>query len=181
MTQVREMFMRGLGRVAEFWGFPKAMGAAYAAVYLSPVPLTLDDLVATVGVTKGALSIHMRGLERMGIVLREGRAGDRKDYYSADTDFWGVLRRILREREKKEFARALRSVAECLALLDKLPKKGADAPLVAFWRERLLIMQRFFDTLDRIVGSVLAMDRFQQAALDMLLGVSRKAGKKAAR
>jgi len=171
--------MQGLGRIAEFWGFPKAMGAAYAAIYLSPVALSLDDLVGAVGVTKGALSIHMRGLERLGIVHRDSRAGDRKDYYSADTDFWGVLRRILHEREKREFDRALRSVAECLALLDALPKKNVDATLVAFWRERLLIMQRFFDTLDRIVGSVLAMEHFRQSALDLLLGVSPKKGRKA--
>lgn len=180
-SQIRDKFMQGLGRVAEFWGFPKAMGAAYAAIYLSPVPLSLDELVDAVGVTKGALSIHMRGLERMGVVHRDGRAGDRKDYYSADTDFWGVLRRILREREKREFDRALRSVAECLTMLDALPKKSADATLVAFWRERLLIMQRFFDALDRIVGSVLAMERFRQGALELLLGVSHKTGKKASR
>jgi DNA-binding transcriptional regulator GbsR (MarR family) len=180
-SEIREKFMQGLGRVAEFWGFPKAMGAAYAAIYLSPVALSLDELVDVVGVTKGALSIHMRGLERMGVVHRDGRAGDRKDYYSADTDFWGVLRRILREREKREFDRALRSVAECLTLLDALPKKSADAALIAFWRERLLIMQRFFDALDRIIGSVLAMERFRQSALDLLLGVSNKTERKASR
>ena len=170
--------MQGLGRIAEFWGFPKAMGAAYAAIYLSPVALTLDELVDAVGVTKGALSIHMRGLERLGVVHKDSRTGDRKDYYSADTDFWGVLRRILQEREKREFDRALRSVGECLALLDALPKKNADVTLVAFWRERLLIMQRFFDTLDRIVGSVLAMEHFRQSALDLLLGVHSKKGRK---
>jgi DNA-binding transcriptional regulator GbsR (MarR family) len=173
--------MLGLGRIAEFWGFPKAMGAAYAAIYLSPNPLSLDDLVEAVGVTKGALSTHMRALERLGIVHRDGRAGDRKDYYSADSDFWGVLRRILQEREKREFDRALRSVTECLALLDALPKAKADATLVAFFRERLLIMQRFFNTLDRIVGSVLAMDQFRQNAWDLLLGTSTKTGKKVKR
>lgn len=170
--------MQGLGRIAEFWGFPKAMGAAYAAIYLSPVALSLDELVEAVGVTKGALSIHMRSLERLGIVHRDSRTGDRKDYYSADTDFWGALRRILHEREKREFDRALRSVGECLALLDALPKKNADATLIAFWRARLLIMQRFFDALDRIVGSVLAMEHFRQSALDIFLGISHKPTKK---
>jgi DNA-binding transcriptional regulator GbsR (MarR family) len=179
LLEIREKFMQGLGRIAEFWGFPKAMGAAYAAIYLSPEALSLDDLVDAVGVTKGALSIHMRGLERLGVVHRESRTGDRKDYYTADTDFWGVLRRILQEREKREFDRALKSVVECLALLNALPKKGSDVALVAFFRERLLIMKRFFDALDRIVGSVLAMERFRQSALDLLLSGVPKTGRKA--
>ena len=114
--------MQALARIAHFWGFPKAMGAAYAAIYLSPEPLSLDTIVDQVGVTKGGLSPHLRMLERIGIVHREGQLGDRKDYYIPNTDFWGALRRLLQEREKREFDRALGSVGACLALLDELPR-----------------------------------------------------------
>jgi DNA-binding transcriptional regulator GbsR (MarR family) len=178
LDQVRLGLVQGLSRIAHFWGFPKAMGAAYAVIYLSPAPVSLDELVEAVGVTKGALSIHLRGLERIGIVHRDGRAGDRKDYYSADTDFWGVVRRVLQEREKREFDRALRSVTECLAQLDALPKKRVDPALVAFYRERLHIMKRFFDSLDRVVGAILAMQQFRQTALDILVGHLRKPARK---
>src|SRR5512143_3973377 len=118
-AEIRVRFTQGLARIAAFWGFPKAMGAAYGAVYLSPTPLTLDDLVKAVGVTKGALSTHMTQLERLGLVHRDGQPGDRKDYFSADSDFWAVVRGILREREKREFDRALRTVDDCLELVDQ--------------------------------------------------------------
>ncbi len=178
VVQTREHFIHALSRIARFWGFPKAMGAAYAAIYLSPVPLSLDALAEMVGVTKGGLSPHLRVLERLGIVRREGQLGDRKDYYSADTDFWGALRRILQEREKREFDRALRSVSECLALLDGAPRERQADPLLAFQRERLATMKRFFDGLDRIVSTLLAMDGFRQATFGRLFGGRARTGRK---
>ena len=177
MVQMRKAFIQALSRIAHFWGFPKAMGAAYAAIYLSPEPLSLDAVVETVGVTKGGLSPHLHMLERIGIVRREGQVGDRKDYFVADTDFWGAFRRILQEREKREFDRALRSVGDCLALLDKVPHEQQGDPLIGFYRERLASMKRFFDGLDRIIKAILAMDSFRQATLGKLFGPRSRHGK----
>jgi DNA-binding transcriptional regulator GbsR (MarR family) len=167
-------FVQGISRIAHFWGFPKAMGAAYAAVYLSPEPLSLDEIVAAVGVTKGGLSGHLRMLERLGVVQRESRPGDRKDYYTADTDFWGVVRRILREREKREFDRALRSIDECVRRLDAaVVRTKEDAAAIGFYKERLATMKRFFDGLDRIVAALVAMDHFQDGVLAKWFGMRR--------
>ncbi len=38
----RENFINGISRIAHFWGFPKAMGAIYGAIYLSPTPFSLS-------------------------------------------------------------------------------------------------------------------------------------------
>jgi DNA-binding transcriptional regulator GbsR (MarR family) len=175
-VEVQRQFQGGMARIAEFWGFPRAVGAAYAAVYLSPTEVTLDDLVEAVGITKGALSAHMRMLERLGLVHLDHRAGDRKDYYSVDTDFWGVIRRVLQEREKREFGRALGTVQGCLDLIAKTQPAAADKHELAFYRERLLTMQRFFDGLDRIVGALLAVENFREATIGRLFGVKQTAG-----
>ena len=180
-AEMRTKFIQSLSRIANFWGFPKAMGAAYAAIYLSPAPLSLDSIVDMVSVSKGGLSPHLAMLERLGIVHREGQLGDRKDYFIADTDFWGALRRILKEREKREFGRALHAVSECLALLDQLPSERQGDPLIAFYRERLAVMKRFFDGLDRVVGTILAMDSFRQATLGRLFSRQSKSGSKVAK
>ena len=77
----RDHFIEGVSRIARFWGFPKAMGAIYGAVYLSPDPLTLDDLVRQVGVSKGAVSTNVRTLQRLQMIHKRVKVGDRKDYY----------------------------------------------------------------------------------------------------
>jgi DNA-binding transcriptional regulator GbsR (MarR family) len=155
----REHFIHGMSRIAEFWGFPRAMGAIYGAVYLSPEPATLDALVEQVGLSKGAVSTNVRSLERLRMIHKHMKVGDRKDYYTAETDFWKIIRGVLRERENTEFDHALRSVTESIAIVKASgKKKPADPELGAFYAERLKHMESFFHNLDGIVATFLALD-----------------------
>jgi DNA-binding transcriptional regulator GbsR (MarR family) len=153
-----EHFTQAMGRIAYFWGFPKAMGALYAAIYLAPEPLSLDALVSQVGVSKGTVSTHVRALERLGMVHRHLRVGDRRDYYVAETDLWSIVRGILRQRQQTEFDLALRAVGESLDMLPPTGAEDGEPDRRAFFRERLSAMQGFFDAFDGLVASVLALD-----------------------
>ena len=78
LQQARDHTIQGLSRISHFWGFPKGMGAIYGAVYLSPNPVSLDELVETVGISKGAVSTNVRQLERLGLVHKHIEIGERK-------------------------------------------------------------------------------------------------------
>jgi DNA-binding transcriptional regulator GbsR (MarR family) len=153
LTHAREHFIQGMSRIANFWGFPKAMGAIYGAIYLSREPLSLDELVQQANVSKGAVSTNVRHLERLGMVHKHIVVGERKDYYSAETDFWKIVKGILNEREKSEFDHALNAVAESLALLENDHTETA-----LFYKKRMGLMQAFFKTLDSIVRAALRME-----------------------
>ena len=45
LSLAQENFIQGMSRISNFWGFPRAMGALFGAIYLSPEPLSLDELV----------------------------------------------------------------------------------------------------------------------------------------
>lgn len=174
IQQSRDKFILSMSRISSFWGFPRAMGSIFGAIYLSPEPVSLDELVLLSGVTKGAVSTNVRSLERLGMVRKIVRIGERKDYYTAETDFWKVVRGILREREKSEFDRALRSVDDSLALLDPSTAREIDteedAHLAAFYRKRIQTLQAFFRSLDQIVALLMALDEFRLSALQKFLG-----------
>jgi DNA-binding transcriptional regulator GbsR (MarR family) len=170
LTAARDEFVQGMSRISHFWGFPKAMGAIYGAIYLSPGPLTLDEIVEQVGVTKGAVSTHVRTLERLGIVHKQIKLGDRKDYYEAEEDFWKVIKGVLRERERQEFDLALRTVENSLGMVDQVAGQGVDPQLAAFYRQRMENMQRFFHSLDNMVAMLLALDTLRSGAISKLLG-----------
>ena len=87
LTTIKKDFTEGLSQISRFWGFPKGMGAIFAVLYLSPTPLSLDEIVQETGLTKGAISTEIRGLARMGLVHRSTKLGDRKDYYSRSRIF----------------------------------------------------------------------------------------------
>jgi len=173
LDRAQETLIMGLSRVSHFWGLPKGMGAIFGALYLSREPLSLDVLVEQTGLTKGAVSTNVRALERLGMVHLRMEIGDRKDYYTAETDFWKIARGILKEREKGEFDQALRSVGESLALVEQAQAGGLDAEeaqRAVFFAQRMKAMQSFFHTLDNLVAAFLALDEFRLAALQKLLG-----------
>ena len=158
----KENFIQSMSRISSFWGLPKALGA----IYLSPVPINLDELVTQVGVSKGAVSTNVRQLERLGLIHKHVELGDRKDYYMAETDFWKVVRGLLREREKGEFDRALRMVDDSLAMVDDSSAASPD-PNLLFYRERMQGMQAFFRSL---VAMVVALDNLRSSTLERLFG-----------
>jgi len=170
LTHARENFIQGMSRISLFWGFPRAMGALFGAIYLSPEPISLDVLVEQSGVTKGAVSTNVRQLERLGMVHKHIRIGDRKNYYTAETDFWKIIKGILREREKQEFDTALKTVGLSLEMAQSSEISPEEAELAAFYQQRLGNIQRFFHKLDNLVAAVLTLDEFRLSAVQRLFG-----------
>jgi DNA-binding transcriptional regulator GbsR (MarR family) len=174
LKDTRQAFIENLSRISEFWGYPRAMGALYGALYLSPTPLSLDDLIPIVGVTKGAISTNVRALEQLGMVHKHVRSGDRKDYYQADIDFWKIAKTILERRQKPEFDKALREVSLTLQDVRSRLHSGTEAELAEFYEERLSAMESFFHTVDGIVAMLLQVERLRLEGLRAFLRIPSK-------
>jgi DNA-binding transcriptional regulator GbsR (MarR family) len=156
LTTIKQDFTEGLSQISRFWGFPKGMGAIFAVLYLSPTPLSLDEIVRETGLTKGAVSTEIRGLARMGLVHRSSRLGDRKDYYEAEADFYAAVRSILKERQNSEFDRAVRSVKDTLTTMEENWEESEDWNFVY---ERVQALQEFFDAIDSLSQAVIRLDK----------------------
>ena len=167
LQAAKENFIQGMSRIGSFWGFPKAMGAIYGVIYLSPDLVGLDELVEQAGVSKGAVSTNVRTLERLGMVHKKMKLGDRKDYYIAEADMWKIVRGVLKEREKTEFGLALDTVGESLQMVETVTDP-IDPDLNAFYKERMEGMQSFFNSLDSMVAAFIALDNLRVSALPSL-------------
>jgi DNA-binding transcriptional regulator GbsR (MarR family) len=170
LPQLKKDFTEGLSQISRFWGFPKGMGAIFAVLYLSPVPLSLDEIVSQTGLTKGAVSTEVRTLARMGLVHRSSRLADRKDYYEAESDFYKSIRSILKERQNSEFDSAVRSVAETIAKLDAGEVSG-DSGEIKFLRQRVQALQEFFDALDSLTRAVVKLESLGLGNIKTILSV----------
>jgi len=170
LTQLKQEFTEGLSQISRFWGFPKGMGAIFAVLYLSPEPLSLNEIVEQTGLTKGAISTEVRTLARMGLVHRSSKLADRKDYYEAETDFYKSIRSILKERQNSEFDRALRSVQESLTELESGSVVGDEAQ-VEFIRERIKALQDFFNAFDTLTSAVIKLESLGLGNIQKILTV----------
>ncbi len=158
--------MDTMGRITAFWGFSKIMGQLYGLLYLSPKPMTLDEMAELLSISKGNVSINIRALERWNMVRKIWIKGDRKDFYEAEVDFWKIIRGVLQEREKKEFDQALGSVSGLRKKGEEAHKKERSAE-TAFAVERLKKLEDFISTMDQMVGMLLKLEDLKRNFLGM--------------
>ena len=168
LSKIKKDFTEGLSQISRFWGFPKGMGAIFAVLYLSPTALSLDEVVQETGLTKGAISTEIRALARMGLVHRSSKLGDRKDYYTAESDFYAAIRSILKERQNSEFDRAIRSVRETLGQMDE---SWVDNDEWKFVYERVQALQDFFDSIDSLTKAVVKLESLGISNVTKILGI----------
>lgn len=169
-TEIKQEFIEGMSGISAFWGLPKGMGAIFAVLYLSPAPLSLDELTEQTGLTKGAISTNVRALSRMGLIHPVTKLGDRKDYYEAESDFFKSIRAILSERQNAEFDRSVASVQKSLRKIEA-GEGDFTRQERAFLIERLSALQAFFDALDNLTRAVSRLDGLGFATVQNILKI----------
>ena len=162
-NQVTGNLEQSLGQLAESAGFNRLIGQIYALLYLSPTQLSLGEIAAELGASKGNVSLNTRSMERWGMIKRFNRPADRHDYYEADTDFWRVVRGILRNREKKLISDFKSSVADSLK---EVRTAGKDEE-ARFCAARLKHLLDFVNTFNRLFNAYMALEKFSFGGLGM--------------
>src|SRR6516165_5269386 len=107
-----------VGRLIEFWGFKRNMGRVWTVLYLSPEPLSAEDLRHALQLSSGAVSMTLSELSRWGVVRRVWIQGERKDYYAAEVHLWRMISRVFNERERAEVVVAIEAFEDALQQLD---------------------------------------------------------------
>lgn len=107
-----------MGDLVAFWGFKSSMGRIWTLLYLSTEPLDADVIAERTGLSAGAVSMGLNDLQQWGIVERAVVADARKRHYVAETDVWGIVRRIFRERELRLIDRSRARFQEAITLLE---------------------------------------------------------------
>ncbi len=83
--------IESIGKLCDSFGLNRFVAQLYALLYLSNKPLSLDDMVDKLGVSKGNVSVNIRELEGWEAVKSVWVKGSRKNYYEANLDVKGLL------------------------------------------------------------------------------------------
>ena len=161
MQAVHDSMLDGLGQLADYFGFNRVIGQLYAALLLSPEPLSLDDLVNTLGKSKASVSMNMRTMEHMGIVREVWVRETRKKYYEAESDMWKILSGVMGSRELRDIDRALDVLESNIQRLrEKMPDLNDDKRALAqYYIDRIDQLQDFFQFARFILTSILEYGR----------------------
>ena len=104
-------FIEKIGKLCDEFGLNRFVAQLYAVLYLSDKPLSLDDLVEKLEVSKGNISVNIRELEKWGAVRNVWVKGSRKDYYEAEPD----IKKVISNKLKSGIQRRISEVSSMLS------------------------------------------------------------------
>ena len=119
ITEAKQQFISSWGAFGTHWGINRTMAQIHALLLISPDPLTQDDIMEELSISRGNTNMNIRELIDWGLVERVLLPGERKEYFSAEKDIWKVVRQIVKERKKRE-------LEPMLKLLDQLEDVEGD-------------------------------------------------------
>lgn len=150
LTEAKQHFISSWGAFGTHWGINRTMAQIHALLLVSPDPMTQDDIMEELNISRGNTNMNIRELINWGLVDRVIIPGERKEYFSAEKDIWKVVRQIVKERKKRE-------LEPMLLLLDKLENVEGD--------KKDKSVKTFIDT----VSGIRKLGRQADKTLDMMI------------
>ncbi len=106
----REQLIRTWGQLSSQWGINRTMGQIHALLMMSPEPLTADQIIEDLAISRGNVSMNLRSLIEWGLVYKVYVTGDRKEYFASEKDVWKMTLQIVRERKRRELDPMIQSL-----------------------------------------------------------------------
>lgn len=120
LAEARQKFIEAWGKLGSEWGINRTMAQVHALLLISPDALTTEEIMERLSISRGNANMTLRDLINWGLVEKQHRPGERKEYFYADKDTWNIARQVARERRKRELDPVIK-------VLDELSKVKGDA------------------------------------------------------
>lgn len=123
LDEAKEKFIQAWGALGSQWGINRTMAQIHALLLISPEALSADDIMQQLHISRGNANMNIRALIDWGLVQRDLKTGERKEFFSADKDIWRITQQVAKERKKRE----LDPLLKVLNQLGDVEQKDNDA------------------------------------------------------
>jgi DNA-binding transcriptional regulator GbsR (MarR family) len=116
LAEAKQQFISSWGAFGTHWGINRTMASIHALLLVSPDPLSQDDIMEQLNISRGNVNMNIRDLIDWGLVERILLQGERREYFSAEKDIWKVATQIVKERKKRELDPMLKLLGQLEAV-----------------------------------------------------------------
>jgi DNA-binding transcriptional regulator GbsR (MarR family) len=148
----RDEFVTQWGAMGSAWGINRTMAQIHALLLTSAKPLSTDEIMADLHISRGNANTNLRDLVGWGLVRSVIRKGERKEFFEAEKDVWRIFCTIARERKRREVSPAMEVLRKCADETKNLPG-GEAREFHQRMTELLQFMQMGEKILERISSS----------------------------
>ncbi|MHA7843368.1 MAG: GbsR/MarR family transcriptional regulator [Winogradskyella sp.] len=116
--EAKEKFISTWGSLGTLWGINKAMAQIQALLFISTKPLSMEDIMEELKISRGNTSMNLRQLIDWGIVTKVLVSGERKEFFTTEKDVQELARTIAKERSRREIKPVIKVLEEVSSIED---------------------------------------------------------------
>lgn len=116
--EAKEKFISTWGSLGSMWGINKAMAQIQALLFISTKPLSMEDIMSELKISRGNTSMNLRQLMDWGIVKKELVPGERREFFTTEKDVEELARQIAKERSRREIKPVIKTLEEVSSITD---------------------------------------------------------------
>lgn len=112
IKEAKNKFIQTWGALGSQWGINKTMAQIHALLMVSTEAVSMEEVMEQLQISRGNASMNLRALMDWGIVYKEYKAGERREFFTAEKDLDELAVKIAKERSKREIKPALKILKE---------------------------------------------------------------------
>ena len=124
------------------------MAQIHALLMVSTSALSMEEIMEEIHISRGNTSMNLRALMDWGIVFKEYKPGERKEYFSAEGNIDELARKIAKERSKREVKPTLRVLRDINTIDAK------DSEEAAYFKSKTEELYNFVSRADNMLEKI---------------------------
>lgn len=146
----KEKFIQSWGTLGSDWGINRTMAQIHALLLISPDSMSADEIMKELQISRGNANMNIRALIDWGLVYKELKTGERKEFFVAEKDMGQAIKQIIIQRKKKELDPMLKILDE----VTKVEKKDKESEeFLRVVDDIKLFSHKANSTLDKLVNT----------------------------
>jgi len=151
LDEAKIKFIQTWGALGSNWGISKTMAQVHALLMISKEPLCTEEIMETLNISRGNTNMTVRSLIDWGLVYREVKVGDRREFFRGEKDIYKVGKQIVKIRRERE-------VQPVINLLNSLQEIDENNNESEEFKKQMKEIADFTKRSDELVGKLVEAD-----------------------
>ena len=151
-VEAKHKFIQNWGILGSNWGINRTMAQIHALLLISPSILSTEDIMDELKISRGNANMNIRALMDWGIVTKEFKVGERRDFFYADKDICKIARLIIKERSKRE-------IEPVLKVLNEVKNTEGQTDEIENFKKVVADLESFTSSLNGVVEKFIKSDK----------------------
>lgn len=153
LSDAKEKFINSWGSLGSKWGINRTMAQIHALFLISEELLSAEDIMEILNISRGNANMNIRTLIDWGLVYKEYKPGERKEFFSGEKDIWTATKRVIRIRQQKELEPMLQVLNE-LSKNERIDTSENNKNEVKLFTEQIKSIQSFAVQADKTLTKI---------------------------